>query len=251
MTELEIAEENYFASWRSLVAGATGGVVEETDELLRVAVPLPAAYFNSAFVKPPARVGDHLADAMAFFAGRNTPFTVRYREDDELAASACEARALTSGGAGAPVMFGDAAAIAEGDTADVRIVDEALLPDYLTTMGGGFGVPPQVLGTIFTPDTLKDPTFVALLAYDGGAPVASSALIVTEGCAGVYNVGTPAEFRNRGHGERATRAAVAEGVRRGCTTTTLQASAMGFPIYERMGYRTLTTWRNHTGEAAS
>jgi predicted acetyltransferase len=64
--------------------------------------------------------------------------------------------------------------------------------------------------------------------------------------AGIYNVATPAAFRNRGLGEATTRAAVAEGQRRGCVMSTLQASEMGYPIYERMGFRTATTWTSLT-----
>jgi hypothetical protein len=147
-------------------------------------------------------------------------------------------------------MFGDAGVIAAGDTGDVRVVEAATLPAYRATMGTGFGLPDGLLDPIFTPASLTDASFVALMAHDDGEPVATSAVVISGECAGVYNVATPPQFRKRGFGEAATRAAVAEGVRRGCTTTTLQASAMGFPIYARMGYRTLTTWRNHTGEAA-
>jgi hypothetical protein len=248
VTELETAEANYFAGWRSLVQGAKGGRLDESEAILFTSIPMPIAYFNSAFVKPPARVADHVNDIVEYFRALDLPFTVRYRGDDEDAASACEAQGLTSGGDSHPVMFGDAVTIAEGETRDVRIVDETSLAAYCATMSAGFELPEGVLDAILTPASLRDPSFVALLAYDGDEPVASSALVVSDRCAGVYNVATPPQQRKRGLGEAVTRAAVAEGVRRGCTTTTLQASAMGFPIYARMGYSTAVTWRNHTGD---
>ena len=249
MTELAAAEANYFEAWRVLVRGAQGGLVEETDDVLFTSVALPAAYFNSAFVKPPARVADCVDEIVSFYAARKSPFTIRYREDDEGAAAACEARGLQSGG-GTPVMFGDAASMAGQEACDVRAVDEALLSDYRVKMASGFEIPEAALAAIITPAALHEDSFVALLGFVGDEPVASAAVVVTGDCAGVYNIGTPPAQRKKGYGEALTRAAIAEGVRRGCTTTTLQASAMGFSIYERMGYRTLTTWRNHTGEGS-
>jgi hypothetical protein len=51
---VEAAERNYFAAWRLLVDRASECRVEETDEVLCTLVPGGIAYFNSAFVKPPA-----------------------------------------------------------------------------------------------------------------------------------------------------------------------------------------------------
>jgi hypothetical protein len=42
--------------------------------------------------------------------------------------------------------------------------------------------------------------------------------------------------RRRGYGEALTWAAVAGGQRAGCTIASLQASALGKPVYARMGF---------------
>jgi ribosomal protein S18 acetylase RimI-like enzyme len=73
--------------------------------------------------------------------------------------------------------------------------------------------------------------------------VASSALIVIDGVAGVHYVGTLASHRRRGFGEAMTRHAVDEGAQAGCRSATLQASEMGQPIYERMGFRVVTQYK--------
>lgn len=241
--DVEIAEQNSFAAWRLLAGYAEGGRVEETDAVLYTSIPAPVAYFNSAFLKPPARLEDHVHEIVGYFEARRVPFTVRFR-DDVAAAAICEEAGLVLGGT-SPLMNGDATAMPAAQT-DVRLIDADMLAQYVAVMAAGFGIPRSLVASLLTVESLQSPEYALFLAFDGETPVATAALVVSGDVAGVYNVGTPPEFRRRGFGEAATRAAVAEGVRRGCTRTTLQASAMGYPIYERMGYRTVATWRNYT-----
>ena len=102
-------------------------------------------------------------------------------------------------------------------------------------------MPLDLVAGIFPPSVLEE-DYYAVNVYLEGQAASTAAVIVTDGIAGVYNVATPEPFRQRGLGEAATRAVIAEGARRGCTSTTLQASDMGYPIYERIGYRTIIRW---------
>ena len=61
--------------------------------------------------------------------------------------------------------------------------------------------------------------------------------------AGIGWVGTVPEQRGHGYAEAVTWAAVREGFRRGAAFANLQASPMGRPIYERMGFITPTEYR--------
>jgi GNAT superfamily N-acetyltransferase len=54
---------------------------------------------------------------------------------------------------------------------------------------------------------------------------------------GIYFVATEEEHRGRGLSTRLLLAALAEARERGCATSSLQASGMGEPVYERLGYR--------------
>jgi hypothetical protein len=61
---------------------------------------------------------------------------------------------------------------------------------------------------------------------------------MSDGVAGVYNVATSVAARGRGFGEALTwRATLADP----SLPAVLQSSAMGRPIYERMGYA-ITAW---------
>lgn len=59
-----------------------------------------------------------------------------------------------------------------------------------------------------------------------------------EGDCGVYLVATVPEYRGRGLARRLMSVALEEARERGCETSTLQASPMGYPVYERLGYET-------------
>ena len=58
---------------------------------------------------------------------------------------------------------------------------------------------------------------------------------------GIYWVATAAEARGRGLGTALMRQALADAHQRGCRTSTLQATRLGRPIYERVGYRSIGT----------
>lgn len=71
-----------------------------------------------------------------------------------------------------------------------------------------------------------------------GRPVASSVLFASAGVAGVYFVGTLSGVRGRGIARAMTSAALREGRTRGYRAGVLQATAMGVPVYRRLGFRT-------------
>lgn len=77
------------------------------------------------------------------------------------------------------------------------------------------------------------------VARDGGRPVAGMVVLAHEGDAYVGFVAVAPGSRGRGLSSELLRRALAVASEEGCTTTTLEASPMGFPIYERMGYRNL------------
>lgn len=69
--------------------------------------------------------------------------------------------------------------------------------------------------------------------------VASCALVTAEhdGSAGVYFVATLPEARGRRLASRLLGRALLDARERGCATATLQATRMGAPLYERLGFR--------------
>jgi GNAT superfamily N-acetyltransferase len=70
----------------------------------------------------------------------------------------------------------------------------------------------------------------------GGETACVLGTIDREGDCGVYFVATDPGHRGRGLATRLLAVALVDAVDRGCTTSTLQSSPLGRPIYESLGY---------------
>ncbi len=105
------------------------------------------------------------------------------------------------------------------------------------------GFPPEVFGSYANRSGLLAENVAAFLAYLDGEPVSIAMTIVSHGVAGIYWVGSLEKARGRGLGEATTAAATNAGFELGAELASLQASPMGKPIYERMGYETLFDYR--------
>jgi len=89
---------------------------------------------------------------------------------------------------------------------------------------------------VLTERVLNLPDVEMFIGYADGQPASISMLFQTGPVAGVYWVGTVDIFRNRGFGKGITAAPLVAGKKRGCTLASLQASDMGKPVYEKMGF---------------
>ncbi len=88
------------------------------------------------------------------------------------------------------------------------------------------------------PQAVLSPRVCGFVAYRGQEPVSTALTLFSGEGAGVYWVGTAAGARRLGLGELCTRLATNAGFAGGARVVTLQASLLGEPIYQRIGYRT-------------
>ena len=75
------------------------------------------------------------------------------------------------------------------------------------------------------------------LGIADGRPVARSMAVTRGELVGVHNVYVPPSQRSKGYGAALTAAAIEAGRAAGATSACLEATALGFPVYERMGFR--------------
>jgi GNAT superfamily N-acetyltransferase len=196
---------------------------------------------NSVTYLDPAAVIAHYDELAAAYdrAGVRAWTVWVHPGDDELVAE-LEQRGHALDGT--PAVMG--AEIAELDLEQRVALD--LDPDPSWAVSGAlndaaYGLPPGALGVMLvdlTPEQM--PLYVARL---DGVPVACAGFVVEGGDCAAEFVATLPEARGHGLGGELMR----EGLRRardaGATTATLEASAMGQPVYERLGYRVLGTMR--------
>ena len=225
---------NLAESVRHLVREAPGGVIEEADGLLLVSNSshFPGPWNNGAFrVDSRLAPADVLARAGEFFGRLGRAYCLWLRdhvpEDLNLAAAAKDA-GLVDLGISSPQMVLDAPLAASGALdADITVdhVDNerarAAYVDVTAAAYEALGQPPRV----------------------DGEPAAAAMLTVSHclGCVGL--VGTVPHHRRRGLAELVTRRVGNAAFALGAWSAVLQASPMGEPLYQRMGYREVTRYR--------
>ena len=133
--------------------------------------------------------------------------------------------------------------------ADIELValEASGYEDWLAIAAEIF-LPAELARAIFPPSLLVSPICLTVLARLDGEFVGSATAVHTGDLAGIYSVGTLEHARRRGVG-RATTAAVAAAARDewGVDRVFLQSSAMGLPVYEGLGFRTVTTFHMLAG----
>ena len=208
--------------------------------------------FNSVVYRDPEALEAALPElARAYEDADVLAWTVWTPEEDVPARVALEANGhvldATPQAMAAPLDEVDAGEGASGlDWERADGVDE-----MCTVLAGAFGLEPELISRVL-------PGFERVahvyLARRSGRPAACTAALDVAGDCGIYWVGTLPEARGAGLATGLMRQALLDGRERGCTTTSLQATAMGRPVYRRLGYRELGViemWERRRAAASS
>lgn len=94
-------------------------------------------------------------------------------------------------------------------------------------------------------EAATDPDVCLLVGYLDGEPVATSRVSLLGDIGEVSGVVTDPGYRRRGFGTAMTWAAVAAGVERGAVSIILSASDQGYPIYLKMGFVPVCSYRTY------
>jgi GNAT superfamily N-acetyltransferase len=244
---------NLIDSSRQLFELDPGAVIESEDGwLFGAGSPSHPVISNAAFrsdndVDPE----EFVSRAKDFFHARGRGFSTWIRagepEDLDLAAAASEAGLqlvyempeMILGSPGEEPRFPDGV--------ELRQLSEAeQADDYWKVAAASYlsiGFPPEVFGSYTNPASLLAENVAAFIAYLDGEPVSIAMTIVSHGVAGIYWVGSLEQARGKGLGRAVTAAATRAGFELGAEIASLQASPMGKPIYEAMGYETIFDYR--------
>ncbi|MBX9601526.1 MAG: GNAT family N-acetyltransferase [Bryobacteraceae bacterium] len=235
---------------------ATGeGEVVERPELLLIHSGLQSGIFNMALLSVEAgtvELVERLNQAAAYFARRATPWSVWLCEQWVASVTPAEVSAEFAL-RGFRQINHPPAMIAERLSEPVRplppiearrVDDGATRLAFATICSTCFDIPFRTAARFYEGERSWQFGYHGFVGYADGAPVCAMATVMTEEAIGVYSLGTLPEHRKRGYGEALMRKVLAEIVRReGERPTVLQSSESGYPLYRRMGYRRVGSYR--------
>jgi ribosomal protein S18 acetylase RimI-like enzyme len=242
---VRLADRNYAHAYRLMGRHSSAGKVYEEPGLL-AAITGPILWLNVCVVydtlaDPAASIGR----ALDFYKQANMPFIMRIRVDYQPETQAAMRALGLQAAAHLPGMIlNPASAAPPHPELEIRDWDEPSLPAHNEIIAASFGMSVEMVNGLIKPEFLTS-DFKGYVGYLDGVPVATSALLASDGVAGVYNVATLPAYRKRGLGEAMTWHAVREGLAAGCQFGSLQASEMGQPIYARMGFRNIAPYESY------
>lgn len=127
-----------------------------------------------------------------------------------------------------------------------EVAGRRALREWVEAYAEPMGVPAEKVGDALETERNRSDAEGSYRRFVGrvdGRVVSTSAVLTHDDTAGVYVVATAEPFQRRGYGTAMTAAALRAARRDGATVGTLQASAAGEPVYERMGFRTVAGYR--------
>jgi GNAT superfamily N-acetyltransferase len=223
------------AVWRADVATRDAGDWADLGDVAVHTTGLPAVHWNGAHVTGPA---PDLVAARAWFAQRGMPWGV-------LVPAEAPWVPPTRHVLDQPVMLRRLAGLPPPPDLELRW-DAG--EDASAVQAEAFGDEPATTRAFVLPKLVNDACAV-VVAYADGAPVATATLVVADGVAGVYGVGTAVGARRRGLGRAVTLAVLHEAVRRGCDLAFLNPSPRGHGVYAGLGFRDAAPWRVYSAFA--
>lgn len=220
-----------------MMGSRSGGRAARADGMAWMATGLPYAPCNQAIINDTEAAEEAIAAVLRFYDEPPLPFMLQVWEGSpavEAAKNAGLVRAFRS-----PLMtLSDADAQSPAPLSiSIRRADAADLASAVSVACGSFQMEREAMEVFLSDWMLSDPQVGLFVAAHGEQIVGTAIGVWTGDVVGVFNVATLPAFRRRGIGEALTTACIRFGADNGARGAFLQASAMGRPVYERMGFR--------------
>ncbi|HET7743329.1 MAG TPA: GNAT family N-acetyltransferase [Gaiellaceae bacterium] len=235
-----LAHASFCACFQKLAEHSPDGAIHESDGVFAFATGIRFSLFNGCIVTEQVATRK-VDDALEWVEERGSPY--RLWIVDELVAGFGDAPAqhgLELQPDPYPGMVLHPVPEAPPPAAGVEIEEAA--PETARQVAVESGMPHAIAEQLYARSFADDPDVQLFAGRLEGRPVGTSVSIQGGGASGVVAVGTLPNARRRGVGTAVSWAAVDAGRRRGLDTVVLQASPMGLPVYEAMGFRTVVTY---------
>jgi GNAT superfamily N-acetyltransferase len=246
------SNENWVTAFRALSEHVPGGEVRSFGDLTAISTGIPVPFANPIYVfEPPVEADLH--DAISWVALRGFSFQVTVAEPalaetEPITASHGLKRADGALPGMALASLGEI--LRTESPVDIERVKSAEDMQERTAVLSAAYEMPMELAKQFSPASMAtDDRMTPLLGRVDGEPVASGLLVQSGDVAGVYNICVTEAFRRQGIGEAMSWAVLRAGRDTGAEVGVLQSTALGYPLYERMGFETVVEYhRFHPAE---
>jgi GNAT superfamily N-acetyltransferase len=242
-----------------LVGGQVpGALVTRAAGVALVATGLPLRLFNQVIVEGDPVAPEAIAAAVATTRARGDRFVVNLRSgtDDrylplmgDLDLVPLSAEPWMPGMALHPLPALGTVPPTPGHEIR-RVTDGPGVRDHILTVAAGFEMPVDWIEAVMTEALAARPEAAVYVGYTDGQPVSTGLGVRTGRTIGIYNIATLEAARRRGYGAAMTMRIVDDGTAEGCDVAILQASEMGRPIYERLGFRTVVEYVGYVDPAS-
>jgi hypothetical protein len=245
-----LEHRNWIAYLTGVVSCAAGAQVMRAGGVVTILTGLPFDWFNQVLIEGDVATPATVLTAVAHARKRGGRFVVRLREgiDDRFISTLTQAGlvpesgALTPGMVAFPIDRDVITAPAPPELEICRVTDAAVIDTHRSIVTAGFGSHSSVAVGTACEQLLELPECAVYVGYASGDPVVSGLGWRTGRTIGVYSIATVGSARRRGYGAAMTAHVVADGMGAGCDVAVLQASEMGRPVYERLGFRTVVRY---------
>ena len=232
-------------AWECLLGSSPGWWVERRSGVVGGMTYIPLPGFNGAWAYDPGADVEEIGGLLDRVADAGGPYCLQACSEIPGVADLAGRHGM-SAGAAAPLMVLAGEPDSSADPPPGLVIRELAVSDrleHVALAAAGFEVGEEYFRDLVTPELAGLSESHLYVGEVDGEPVTTSIGLSQGEAVGVVNVATPPEHRGRGYGAAVTMHAVRAGLAEGAGWAWLQASPAGFPVYDRLGFRTVATWR--------
>jgi GNAT superfamily N-acetyltransferase len=231
-------------SWQHFV-GAMPGWARREGGVLAAMSGVPLANCNGVWAEQVDPDEELVGALLNEVATAGLPYCLQLRPGaGTVLTSVPAARGMVPGGQ-VPLMVLDGPALRAPQCVDgleIRELAPEAVHEHVTVGASGFGAPEELFAQLATTALLSLPGVRCYVGEVDGQPVTTGIGLTLYPFVAIFSIATPPRFRGQGYAGAVTARAVADGLSGGAEWAWLQSSPAGYPVYARLGFKTVERW---------
>ncbi len=233
------------SSWQHLV-GAMPGWARREGGVLAAMTGVALPHCNGVWAEQIDPNEVLVAALLSQVAEAGLPYCVQLRPAARLALTHLPVARRMMPDAQVPLMVlegsGALEAAQQVNGLDIRELAPDAAQKHATIAARGFGAPEELMAQLVTPALLGMPGVRCYVGEIDGEPVTTGLGLTLLPFVGIFSIATPPPNRGRGYAGAVTARAAADGLAGGAQWAWLQSSPAGYPVYTRLGFKTVERW---------